>query len=539
MTTALPLLIWFTLQVQTAHDHSLSSEPTLWAGIGEHDHKVDTLPPAAQRYFNQGMALYYGFNYEEAILLFREVIRLAPNASMGYWGIALSLAPNLNNPIISPQQESNALAYCRQGLQLARSQAERAHLEALDGFYRTARALPLSRRLEKYARDLEKIAAAHIEDPDALPIAAGMLLTINPWDHWTEAGEARPATSRAVELLELVLSKNPSHIGANHFLVHALEASPFPQRALPAAQRLAKLAPAAGHLVHMASHIYLRTGPYADAVDANHQAIAADSQYLARRGRQGNYALMFHPHNVYFLWFALCMEGRSGEAARAARTLMDSFPQAMVREHPMLEFFTPIPLYTMLRFGKWNLILDSPKPDSSLHYLNVIWRYARGVAFVSLGDLKSAQVELVYLRVARKELLAIPAASPYVRQVSELAELVLDARIAAEMGQNAGFKDLMKKAITGHDRLPYTEPPAWYESVRYRMGRLLLKRKEYAEAEILFQEDLRRNPANGWSLYGRSAAALGQGDVNRAEVFRKQFSTAWARADFDLQTDSN
>ncbi|HXL14504.1 MAG TPA: tetratricopeptide repeat protein, partial [Methylomirabilota bacterium] len=379
------------------------------------------------------------------------------------------------------------------------------------------------------------LAAKYPADPDASTIHAEALLDITPWDWWTHDGKPQPGTEDAIAALNRVLKKNPSHTGAIHLLIHAVEESPAPGRALLAANRLAKLAPNAGHLVHMPSHIYMRVGRYQDAVLLNRKAIAVDHAYIEAEKPKGIYPLMYYVHNMHMAWAAMTFQGQSKEAIRMARTVADHVSPEEVREMPPMEFWLPVPYYALTRFGNWDEMLRELAPPPDLRYTSGMWHYARGVALAATGKPDEALAE-------HDSVAAIAAAIPsdameglnYARPLLRLATDALEGEMAMRAGRYGEAVESFRTAVAVEDSLHYDEPPAWHYPTRQALGLALLKAGKPAEAEQAFREDLKRYPGNGWSLHGLAEALSARGRVTEAVTAKKRFARAWARADFKL-----
>jgi tetratricopeptide (TPR) repeat protein len=328
-------------------------------------------------------------------------------------------------------------------------------------------------------------------------------MDLRPWQLWSADGKPAPGTQEIVAVLESVLARDPYHPGANHYYIHAVEASPHPERALPSAARLGTLIPAAGHLVHMPSHIYMRTGDYPAAAQSNAAAVEVDRTYIQNTGVQGIYPLMYYGHNLHFLSAAHAMAGRFAEAKQAADQLAELEAPA-VKEMPMVEFFLSTPTFVLLRFQRWNDILQAPAPDPSLPITNVVWHFARCLAHAATGDVEHAESERRAFASAAEALPAdaLLSATNKSGPVLRLAVTVLDARIATARGEKKQAITHWRKAVPVQDTLAYDEPPAWYYPVRESLGGALLMDGQYREAEKVFRADLQRNPRNGRSLFG-------------------------------------
>jgi tetratricopeptide (TPR) repeat protein len=508
----------------------------LYSGLGTLRHAVTTRSPSAQRYFDQGLKLCYAFNHDEAIRAFREAARLDPACAMAHWGIAYALGPNINLPV-DPDREREAFAEVQKARALGSKATprERAWIDALAKRYSDDPKADLKALDVAFADAMRALSVKYPDDLDAATIYAEALLDVRPWDWWTLDGKPQPGTQDAIAAVTRVLRKNPSHTGANHYLIHAVEQSPAPGRALLAANRLAKLAPNAGHLVHMPSHIYMRLGRYHDATELNRRAIAVDRAYIEAEKPQGIYPMMYYVHNMHMAWAAMSFEGRSKEGIRMARTAADHVPVDMVRKMPPMEFWLPVPYFALARFGKWDEILREPAPPPDLRYTTGMWRYARGVALAATGKADEAAAE-------RDSVAAIAAATPRDAMAGlnssaallKLASDVLNGECAMRAGRFEEAAQSFRAAVAQEDSLRYDEPPPWYYPVRQSLGLALLKARKPEEAEAVYREDLKRYPANGWSLYGLTEALNARGRVTEAVAAKKRFTRAWVRADFKL-----
>jgi len=527
-----------------AQDHA----PTAPAGagatapifdLGPWHHAITTTSPDAQHYFDQGLILCYGFNHAQAIASFTAATKIDPSCAMAYWGIALASGPNINFPMDSTaEQPAWEALQAAQALAPKASEAEQAYIEALANRYSDPKAPHRPSRAamdSAYAGAMRRVWKRLPDDADAGALFAESLMDLNPWNFWSLDGKAAPGTDEIVSTLEAVLKFEPDHPGANHFHIHALEASPHPERAIPSAERLGALAPEAGHLVHMPGHIWERVGRYADSEDANVKAARIDSLYVAAYHPQSLYPMMYYPHNVHFIWSAACMEGRSALALAAARRLEPLVPLEELRQMPVLEFASPTTYYTMVRFGHWPEMLAEPAPPADLRFTRGMWHWARGLALNATGKLADARVE-------RDSVLAIAAATAPELLVSfnsaaallRLAGHLLNAQIAAGRGRTDEAAGHFQKALAEEAQLHYDEPPGWFFPVRQSMGAVLLRAGRVADAEKAYREDLERNPENGWSLFGLAKCLRARkADAEAAEVERR-FEKAWARADVKL-----
>ena len=507
--------------------------------LGTWHHAVTTSSPEAQRYFDQGLLLAYGFNHAQAIASFTEATRLDPRCAMAWWGIALAYGPNINFPMDSTAERPAWEALqAAQALAPSVGESEQAYIRALARRYADpdAPARPARAAMDSaYAQAMRELWTRFPADADAGALCAESLMDLNPWNFWTLDGKANPGTDEIVATLEAVLRLAPDQPGANHFYIHAVEASRTPERAVPAAERLGALVPEAGHLVHMPGHIWSRIGRHADSEAANVRAARVDSLYVARFQPEGLYPMMYYPHNVHFIWSAACMGGRSAAALGAARRLEPMVPLEMLRQMPVLEFVSPTVYYTLVRFGRWTEMLAEPAPPADLRFTRGMWHWARGLALTATSKLPEA-------RAARDSVRAIAAALPADAMVSfnsapallRLAGHLLDGEMAAKRGRTDDAVRHFRAAMAEESALHYDEPPGWFLPVRQRLGATLLAAGRTAEAEAAYREDLVINPENGWSLGGLARCLRARKADAEAAAVETRFRAAWAGADAAL-----
>ncbi len=511
----------------------------LFTGMGTHKHPITTTSSQAQRYFDQGLVLAYGFNHAEAARSFREAIQLDPDCAMCNWGLAYVLGPNIN-----AQMEDDAVpeAYSaiQQAVKLAKnsSKAEQAYINAMATRYK---AQPLEDRSSldlAYAEAMAQVSQEYPEDLDAATIYAEALMDTMPWDYWTEDREPKPATQKVLDTLESVLQQDANHPGANHFYIHAVEAV-RPQQGVAAADRLGSLVPGSGHLVHMPSHIYIRVGRYHDAAVTNQKAIAVDNDYITQCHAQGVYPLAYVPHNRHFLWFAATLEGNRKIADEAGQNLAASIDPEMMRQPGLetLQHFYSIPFFTMTRFGEWDEILQTPQPAADLQYPNGIWHYARGMAYASQGKFSEAEGELQQLTLLAND----PELEDLTiwdinntQSILKVATEVLTGEIAAQQGEYPQAIAHLRQAVTLEDALNYDEPPDWATPARQYLGAVLIQNNDFTSAEQAYREDLAIYPDNGWSLFGLQQSLQAQGKDSAAQKVQQQFESAWQYADVQL-----
>jgi tetratricopeptide (TPR) repeat protein len=510
----------------------------LLEGLGDHQHKITTAAFQSQAFFNQGLRLLYAFNHNEAIRAFRAIEDVDPFCPMAQWGIAYALGPNYNLEA-DAQRDAEAYAAIEKAQRYGKhaTPAEQDYIAALARRYVANSETEDRKQLDQaYADAMRELAKKHPDDLDASTLYAEALMDLRPWDLWTHDGLPQPGTEEIVATLEGVLAKNPKHPGANHFYIHAIEASRQPERALPSAERLPALMPAAGHMVHMPAHIYLRLGRYADAAENNRQAVAADRTYIAKCRPEGIYPMMYYPHNIHFLWSTLCWQGRRADALKAADDLSAMMTEEMVREMPMIEAFVPTRLFTLVRFGMWDDVLKNPAPPDDFPYATGIWHFARGMAMAETDRADDARAELEQLREIHA---TIPPERLAIRHpmvnLLEIAAEILDGKLAAKQGQTDAAVAHLEKAITVQDALQYDEPPPWYYPVRQSLGAVLLAAGRAKEAEAVYRKELAEHPENGWSLFGLAVSLNAQKSPQAAEA-QQRFEKAWANADVKLHS---
>jgi tetratricopeptide (TPR) repeat protein len=516
-----------------------SREPALLPGLPPLSHPIATSSLDAQRFFDQGLNLVYAFNHEEAVRSFTRAAELDPKAAMPWWGIALALGANINDP----QPEAARRERAREAVERARAlasegpEAERDYVEALARRYAGEPAADPMQRATDYNAAMRALSRKYPDDPDAATLFAESGMDLKPWKLWSNDGTPAEGTLEIVAVLEGVLRREPQHPGANHYYIHAVEASPDPQRALPSADRLPALAPGAGHLVHMPAHIQMRTGGYAAAARSNARAAEADREYIRQTGAQGMYPAMYYNHNLHFAAAAWSMAGNWAEARKAADQL-SAAATPLLFEMPMVEAFLTMPTFVPLRFQRWGEVLRIPDPGPKFPILKTVWHYGRALALVAVRDGKRAQAEKKQFEAARA---SVPPDAFYGNNTPAdmlaLAALVLDARLLWLAGDRAASIDAWRKAVAAQDALAYDEPPPWYYPVRESLGAALLREGQAAEAEAVFREDLSRNPRNGRSLFGLAEALKVEQRLTDASWVERQFTAAWKDADVKLRLE--
>lgn len=516
------------------------ARPAVWFDtLGSYSRKVTTSSPDAQRWFDQGLTWLYAFNHDAAERAFEEAARLDPSCAMAYWGVAMANGPHINKPGIEPEKEKAAFAAARRARELASvGSATPVEIDLIAAVQTRYSDPPGDRAAHDaaYAEAMRRVWHDHAGDTDAGTFFAESLMDLRPWDLWTNDAQPQPGTLELVATLQAVLEKKPDHPGACHFLIHALEASPHPEQAVAAADRLRALVPGAGHLVHMPGHIDLRLGRYADAAAANERAIEADRVYVERTEPPGFYAA-YIMHNHGFLSYTAMMEGRSEVAIREARASVDAVPEAFRKEAAaMVDAYLAIPWHALVRFGKWEEILAEPEPAAYLPICRATRHYARGVALANLGRLDEARAEAASFEVVAATVPGdAPAGNSKAGNVLAVARNMLAGEIAYRAGRADDAFAELRAAVKSEDSLRYNEPPDWMMHARHALGALLLKSGRAAEAEAVYGDDLKRHPENAWSLAGLAAClrARGSADAGAAEERAKK---AAARADCVVDT---
>jgi len=535
MTVLLLLALWTAAEQHQGHQ-TADRPATLMSGLGNLNHPIATRSREAQQFFNQGLTFVYAFNHDEAIRSFRRAAELDPSAPMPHWGIALALGPNINLDV-DPEREKAAYDAAQKAKSLfANAPAnERAYIGALVRRYSNDPNADLKALAVEYKDAMREVARQYPDDLDAATLYAEALMDLRPWQLWSNDGKPAEGTEEIVAVLESVLKREPMHIGANHYYIHAVEASKTPARALPSAQRLDTLVPNAGHLVHMPAHIYMRTGDYSAAVASNAKAAEVDRKYIEATKPGGVYPHMYYNHNLDFLASAAMMTGQFAEASRAADQLV-AIATPAVAQMPMLEPFAAKKLYVLLRFAKWDEVLALPQPDQKLLLLTTLSHFGRGVAHAALGRADEAKREQrAYLEARQKISGDMDWGYNKAARVLVVTDNVLAARVAEAEKRLAPAIEAWRNAVAAEDLLNYNEPADWFYPTRESLGAALLRNANGADAERVFRDDLERNPKNARSLFGLWQSLAAQGRSADAAHAERDFKTAWQRADTDLK----
>ncbi len=502
----------------------------LYTNLGSHHTRISTTVALTQQYFDQGLRLVYGFNHAEAIRSFTRAAELDPTCAMCYWGIALAYGPNINAPMDSA---SGVAAYAAAQKALAlksrATAAERAYIEAVAQRYAEVPPTDRARLDTVYSRAMGQVAKTNANDLDAATLYAESLMDLRPWNYWRPNGTPYPGTNEIVRQLKKVISRNPNHPGACHYYIHAVEAV-TPKAAVPCAERLARLMPGEGHMVHMPAHIYIRVGRWNDAVEANQHAIHTDEVFIEGQHPMGVYPLAYYPHNIHFLAFASTMAGRSKQAIESSNTLTSKVNVDVARQVGMLQEMLPYHALTLTTFGKWDEVLAVPLPPEDIRFSYAMAHYARGVAHAAKEQWPEAQAAL-------DTVTGINAATPEGadgKTALSIAVHALSGEIATRHGDLEAGINHFREAVKIEDAGLYFEPPKWYYPIRHSLGAALVKAGRNAEAEKVYREDLRRFPENGWSLFGLAQALRAQRKNAEADAVEARFRRAWASTDVTL-----
>jgi len=512
----------------------------LFTNLGDLNFSISTDNTDAQTFFNQGLKLTYAFNHAESHRSFMEASRLDPNSAMTYWGQAYALGPNINDPLPDNERKLKYFEAVQKAKKLSSTATgkEQALIEALTFRYSDDLTKDIAALNMAYMKAMTKVAEKYPQDPDVLTLYAASVMNTVPWNYWDADGNPSPNIKEAKTALERAININPDHPGAHHYYIHMVEL-PTPDLAIASADKLGTLMTAAGHIVHMPSHIYIRVGRYKDAVEANHKAIAADEDYISQCYSQGMYPLGYYPHNIHFLWSAASLLGDSKTAIDAAKKTAEKVPTGELIDLPFLQNFASTPMLAYLRFGKWNEILTIPSPREDIKHLKLIWHYARGIAFLRKNNLKDAQEELnaIAEMIKDPELEKLTAAGfDTTYSIAKLAHEVVAGEVAASKGNFIKAIEHLKNAVSLEDNLTYTEPAAWHISTRHNLGAVLLKANKLEEAEKIYKEDLAIIRQNGWSLMGLYQSLMLQGKTNEANQIKKEFDKAWQYADIEINS---
>ncbi len=512
----------------------------LFENLGDLRYTITTKNERAQIFFNQGLRLTYAFNHAEAHRSFMEASRLDPTSAMTFWGQAYALGPNINDPLPPEDRKIKTNEAMAKAKSLATNATvkEKALIHALTARYSEDLTKDVAELNMAYMNEMAKVLQQFPEDAEVQVLYAASVMNTVPWNYWDAQGNPSPNIPEAKAALEKAMEINPNNPGAHHYYIHMVEL-PKPDLGVASADKLGGLMPAAGHIVHMPSHIYIRVGRYLDAVTANQAAILADEDYISQCYSQGLYPLGYYPHNIHFLWSAASLLGDSDIAIDAAKKTAEKVPIGEYITMPFLQDFAATPMLAYTRFGKWNEILTIPAPNPDIKHLTLIRHYARGMAFVRKGNSKEAQEELdAILALKNDPDLADLVATPQNPSSSSanIAYEVVAGELAALNGDISKAITHLQNAVKFEDALTYTEPAAWHIPTRQNLGAILMNAKKYEEAEKIYREDLDVLRQNGWSLMGLHNSLKAQGKMEEAATIKQEFDKAWAHSDIKIET---
>ena len=535
------MLSCFGVAAQDHASHASTRPVTMVAGLGDLHHPVSTSNAQAQQFFDQGLRFIYAFNHDEAARSFQHAAELDPKLAVAYWGVAEAVGPNYNDPASADRFKAAHEAIQKAvDLSAHASPSEQAYIQAMAKRFPADPNTDLKKAAEQYHDAMREVVKQFPDDLDAATLFAESGMNLHPWGLWHPDGTPEAGTDEIVATLEAVLKRDPNHLGAVHYYIHTVEASAAPERALAGANKLAALAPGAGHIVHMPAHIYIRTGDYEAAVKTNEQAADVDRAYIKATGMQGIYPMMYYSHNLHFIAMCAAMNGNYGESRKNADLLVENVGPH-VKDMPPLEGFMTMPMAVEVRFHHWNEILKMPQPNAAMKTATVFWHFGRGLALAGTGKITDAEAEYKIVSDAEE------ATSPDVifqmpinnkaKDIMKIAKDVLGAKIAVAKNDNSSAITLLQDAVAIQDTLKYGEPPDWFYPVRESLGGILLMNGDAAGAERVFRDDLDRNLRNPRSLWGLHQALMEQKRGYDAGFIQKQFDSSWKGGVGNLKLD--
>ena len=534
------VIIWLALTL-TGLNLRAAKEP-LYDGLGSYSRKITTDSAEAQRYFDQGLAFLYGFNHRAAIRAFQQAAEIDPECAMAHWGVALACGPHINSIAVPPPAAE--LAWKELGLAQKNagnaSPVERALIGALAKRYANPQPEDRSGLDRAYADAMREVWKKYPKDPDVGALFAEAMMNLRPWDQWTPDGKPQPGTDEIIATLDAVLTLNPNHPLANHLYIHAVEASPNPERAMAAADRLRNLQPGLAHNVHMSSHIDIRTGQWLKAVDTNAKAVEADQRYRKIFGPPKGFLNVYIAHNRHMLAYAAMMTGQRDLAMKHIRAMVAEIPSEFLTENALqAEGNVAMPLEVMVRFGLWDDILAEPERyTDKMWFSRALHHAARAIAYAAKGDTARARnAQSVFVERAKLVPKEDFVSNNSCEALLAVAIPMVEGEILIAEGKIDSGIEQLRAAIQKEDALKYDEPPGWLIPVRHSLGAVLMKQQRFAEAEQVYRDDLARLPENGWSLLGL-AESLRKQKKNADEIAQTQakFEKIWAKADLTITT---
>jgi tetratricopeptide (TPR) repeat protein len=510
----------------------------LLQGLGPHTRAIATKSPQARKYFEQGLNLVFGFSHGAAIRSFKEAARLDPECAMAHWGIALASGPHINDGVVPPamaEQAWNALQLAQKFAASAKP-ADRALIEALGKRYVQSQPKDRSPLDLAYADAMRMAWKAHPKDPDVGALFAEAMMDLRPWDQWSAEGAPQPGTEEIIATLDAVIALEPRHPFANHLYIHAVEASPRPERALAAADRLRDLQPGLAHNVHMPSHIDIRVGDWHKAITANLKAVEADRQYRRVVGPPKDFIIVYAAHNGHMLAYAAMMTGQRELALKHIREMVAALPADYLKENALgVEGFAAMPYEVMIRFGQWDEILALPDHPEFMALTRAMRLAARGIAHAAKGDPAAARREqAAYVEACKRVPAEAMVGNNTAHGILEVATPMLEGEILIREGKIDAGAAKLREAIKAEDGLRYDEPPGWILPVRHALGATLIQAGRFGAAEEVYREDLKRLPENGWSLFGLAQSLKLQNKAKEAAEVESRFKKVWRSADLQL-----
>ncbi|HEV8145476.1 MAG TPA: hypothetical protein VGP79_03810 [Bryobacteraceae bacterium] len=506
----------------------------LYKGLGVWRHPIATKNADAQKFFDQGLSLLYGFNRYEALRSFRKVAELDPQSVMAHWGMAMSQGPYINmdgDPSFDLKGACSAVAA---GQKIATApERERAYLKTVAAW--CPQNQPPDYQPDAYIAAVRELAERYPDDLDAQTLLAESLMIPVRWHSYSADGSPAKGAIECERILEGVLRRWPEHPGANHHYIHAVEASPTPERAIASAQRLMGTVPSVGHLVHMPGHIWLIMGDWGQAAAVNERAAQVDREYFEATGVGPGSYTPYYLHNVHFILYARMMQGNRAATFRAGETMSEAAQSLVQAIPPIADAFLPMPWVAHARFGDWDGILKIAQPPPSLRGATAVWHYVRALAFTARGDRTAAAKERAELEKQKAQ--APPeerVGQSRVIDVLTIAAEIIDARMAASPADAVPH---WRKAVEIQDTLGYDEPPDWYYPVRESLGAALLRAGQAVEAEKVLRDGVKRSPRNGRMLFGLMESLKAQGKTDGAESVRREFETVWKFSDVKLRIE--
>lgn len=520
--------------------YAADKKAPLLPGLEGIDFRITTKSAEAQKYFNQGLMLAYGFNHAEAARSFFEVTRLDSACAMGWWGFAYVLGPNYNAGM-EPDNFQRAYDAIQKAKMLSAncSQKEKDLIQAMSLRYNNDSDTPRAALDAAYMESMRQLYKKYPTDVDIASIFAESIMNLHPWQLWKNDGTMQPWTPEIITVLDKALQTNPKHAGANHFYIHAQEMSQHAEKALTSAKRLETLVPGAGHLVHMPSHIYIRIGRYHEGVIVNQQASLVDSLYVEACHAQGAYPLGYYPHNYHFIAACGTLSGESKSAMIGARQTADHAHKKLMLDPAWgtLQHYYTIPWYIQVKLGKWEDILHSKAPEKNLKYPSAIWHYAQAMAELSNNKTSEAKQHLAEIKSILKDTTLKNLTIWNINNMHDLcaiAAATVEGEIYAREKNYAQSIALLKQAVAKEDALNYNEPADWFFSIRHHLGAVLIEAGKYEEAIKVYEQDLKTYPHNGWALKGLMNVYAKTGDKKKYEAVKKEFNEAWKYADIEI-----